>query len=395
MKTNNKSVLFITHDASATGAPIILLSFLCWLKKNSDISFQILICKRGKLDQEFESVAPVWYLDDRSGLKARLRSLFRMLPFNKSRFVSYRDVATRIRAKMNIDLIYSNTVANGKILEALSLIDCPVITHIHELEFAIRIYAGEDFKYIKQHTDYFIVVANELQKNLTQKHNISHKKIECIYGFIPNIIQKKIDRSTSKKALTQEIGLPNEARIIGGCGTVDWRKGCDLFIQLALAIKLCKPSFAVHFVWIGSKPSGAALLQLQYDIEHAELTDCVHFIGTRTNPLDYLAAFDVFALTSREDPFPLVMMEAASLEVPIVCFDRSGGGREFVQEDAGFVVPYLNILAMADRIMNLLHDEQKRKKLGAQAKEKVRKQHDINIVAPHILIRIEQMLKNA
>jgi glycosyltransferase involved in cell wall biosynthesis len=62
--------------------------------------------------------------------------------------------------------------------------------------------------------------------------------------------------------------------------------------------------------------------------------------------LKYFAAFDVFALVSREDPFPVVCLEAASLGKPIVCFNSSDGEKEFVENDCGFVVPDLDIEIM-------------------------------------------------
>jgi glycosyltransferase involved in cell wall biosynthesis len=85
-------------------------------------------------------------------------------------------------------------------------------------------------------------------------------------------------------------------------------------------------------------------------------------------PADYMAAADVFVLTSREDPYPLVCLEAAALEKPIVCFEGGGGTPEFVEADCGFVVPYLDIIGMADRVISLLDSPDCRDNLGASWK---------------------------
>ena len=42
-------------------------------------------------------------------------------------------------------------------------------------------------------------------------------------------------------------------------------------------------------------------------------------------PFDHYGAFDILAMVSREDPFPLVNLECAALGVPVVCFDAAGG----------------------------------------------------------------------
>jgi len=85
-------------------------------------------------------------------------------------------------------------------------------------------------------------------------------------------------------------------------------------------------------------------------------------------------------------------MEAAALGVPTVCFDGAGGGREFVEDDAGCVVPYLDVGAMAECVLDLLRNNELRTKLGRRARDKVRERHDIDVSAPKLLRIIERML---
>ena len=389
-----KAILFVSHDAYRAGATIILLNFLRWFKEKTDIPFIVLVCKRGEMEGEFEKLSPVWYLDRQVGRKAVMRAAIRTLTggmLNK-KVLGYADLAARIGSGRKVGLIYSNTVANGRVLESLSSLGCPILTHVHELEFSIRTYAGEDIEYVKRHSDHFVVVSDVVRENLVTRYGIPEDKIERIYGFVPTMARPRADASSLKQAIATEIGIPENARIVGGCGTVDWRKGCDLFLQLALAIRARTPTFPVHLLWLGEKPPGEGFYALQHDLDHAGLTNCVHFIGSRSNALDYIAAFDVFALVSREDPFPLVIMEAAALGVPTVCFDDAGGGSEFVENDAGFVVPYLDIGAMAERVLELLGSNALRVRLGQRAQEKVRERHDIAVVAPKLLRVIERLL---
>ena len=88
-------------------------------------------------------------------------------------------------------------------------------------------------------------------------------------------------------------------------------------------------------------------------IERAGIADSFCWTGEVANPLDYFACFDAFALVSREDPFPLVCLEAALLEKPILCFAGAGGTSELIEEDSGFTVPYLDLNAMADKLLFL------------------------------------------
>jgi glycosyltransferase involved in cell wall biosynthesis len=188
------------------------------------------------------------------------------------------------------------------------------------------------------------------------------------------------------------LGIPKNAFVVGGSGAETWRKGKDLFIQLALAVSRKYDEFPVHFVWIGGRNHGKASYELQHDIEHAGLSNRIHFVAEVPNPTEYFRTFDVFAMVSREDPYPLVNLEVAAMGKPVVCFDNAGGTPEFVENDAGFVVPYLNVDTMAEKVVALLTNKDLREKLGRKAAKKVRERHDISIAAPKILKIINRFL---
>jgi len=96
------------------------------------------------------------------------------------------------------------------------------------------------------------------------------------------------------------------------------------------------------------------------------------------------AAMDIFALTSREDPFPLVMLEAAAMEVPMICFGKSGGGPEFAAGGAGIVVPYLDVRAFASEVARLADDAERRRAIGKLASKRVADCFTIDRQAPKL-----------
>ena len=99
---------------------------------------------------------------------------------------------------------------------------------------------------------------------------------------------------------------------------------------------------------------------------------------------DFLAAMDVFALSSREDPFPLVMLEAASMSLPLVCFGSSGGGPEFAGQDAGLIAPYLDVGAFAAHILALADDADARARLGNNGRRKVLEHYTLDHQIPKL-----------
>jgi len=122
-----------------------------------------------------------------------------------------------------------------------------------------------------------------------------------------------------------------------------------------------------------------------HDIARCDLKSTVTLISSHPDPYRYFGGSDIFVLPSREDPYPLVCLEAAVCGMPIICFDRGGGMPEFVEHDCGAVVPYLDIPAMAEQVILFATDEQKRVAAGEAAQAKVAARHDITIAAPQIL----------
>jgi glycosyltransferase involved in cell wall biosynthesis len=388
-----QKILFISHEASRTGAPIALLHFLKWFKANTATSFRVLLKRDGILRSQFESVASVsvFQLNNSAPKNLINRILLRLKLKRKDIDIHLMKLKTTLMREQ-FDLIYTNTVTNGELLEFLDEIKCPVICHIHELEHVIRYQTGlENFEKVKRYTHHYIAASKAVRDNLIENHNILESKISVVHEFIPHLSDNIDCSQSNREKLLRELGIPNEAKIICASGTTDWRKGPDLFIQLARLINK-QSSKPVYFIWVGGENQGIRYGELWHDVKNAGLEKYVYFLGEQTNPHEYFAICDLFTLVSREDPYPLVCLEAASLGKPIVCFDNAGGEKEFVEDDCGFVIPYLDIQMMADKVMLLLNSPDLHHKFSERAKEKVLERHDVQIASAQIAQIIEQVL---
>jgi glycosyltransferase involved in cell wall biosynthesis len=359
-------VLFISHDAQPHGAQILLLHLVRWIAANTQITPHVLLKQDGPLRKDFDAVARtmVWRQEDAAAFLQKCR-------------------------REKYDVIYSNTITNGALLEALSTLDCPVISHVHELGYWITYRSGAlNNAQVVQHTDCYIAASQAVADCLHETLGLPSQKIFPVHEFAATRLEG-FDAASARRRVREELKIPADAPVIGGSGTTDWRKSPDLFVQLARALQKRMAPKEVHFVWVGGDASGPEFGMLWHDVRRIGLEPFVHFVGHRENPRDYFAAFDVFALTSREDPYPLVVLEAAALGLPILGFEKSGGIGEFVENDAGFMVPFLDVEAMSARAAELLGDENLRRKLGARAREKAAQRHDVSVAAPRIVNIIE------
>ena len=366
-----KKVLFISHNAGRTGAPLMLLNVLKWWEQNTDIPFEILLRETGPLKEEFCKLAPT-NLYQGPGTIPHVPSFFP----KASKFIQYltrqhhKNLLKHLQSS-EIGLIYSNTITNGDILETLSPLKCPTITHVHELDYWIDMSGEKNLEQVKKHSRHYIAASEAVKKNLVEEYSLPGENIDVVHSFIPT------DGIMANPAgIRQQLGIPEEAFVILGSGYETWRKGKDLFVQLAARVNEKSPEINVHFLWVGGRIEGEEHRNILHDIQRLELTGRVHFIGEVNNPLDYFAAGDVFAMVSREDPFPLVSLEAALLEKPVLCFDKAGGMPEFVEDDAGFITPYLDLAKMAEKIVDLSSNSAVKNRLGKTAAKKVREFYD-------------------
>jgi len=369
-------ILFISHESSRTGAPIFLLRFLRWLNEQGDLSFHVLVGSKGSLYPEFAALGPA---DSFEPEPTFLYRLLRKLGLNRAARKNHQARLRQLLAARQIDLIYSNTIVNGEILEFLSFLDCPVITHVHELENVIRFFGERNTALVKARTDRFIAVSGAVARGLTAAAGIPAEKIETIYGFIPIPVRPANFVQTSRREVREELQVSGATHLVCGCGSIEPRKGINEFLKVAHKVVAQNPAGSVLFLWVGG---GAAQIEAALATARSlGVEGHVRFLGVKQDVARYFAASDVFFLSSLEDPFPLVMMEAALQGLPIVCFQEAGGAPEFVADDAGFAIPGFDLDLAAARITELLRSPVLRRDMGAVGAERVLTQHRLELGA--------------
>ncbi len=390
-----RRVLFVSHDATLTGAPVLLLHLLRWLRTNTSIDFEVVLRRGGELSAEFAALAPVWQAEATPGRLARTTMrVARRLGLRTSPDDAHIGRMVRQMSQRRFGAVYSNTFTNGAFVSRLGPLSCPVVTHVHELESNILRPGEENIRLVKAQTSHYIAGAEAVKSNLVVRHGIERDRIDVIHDFVATRALTAAQRAQARARTRLELGIPEGAWVVGAAGTANWAKSPDLFVQLAYAVHRRRPVRPVHFVWVGGgNPEGQRLTELRLDAQTAGIGDIVHFPGTVPDATEYFCAFDVFALVSREDSYPLVCLENASLGTPILCFDRAGGAGEFVEDDCGFVVPYLEVEVMAERTLELLASDELRHSMGERAKAKVRERHEVSVAAPRVLEVIRRLLR--
>jgi glycosyltransferase involved in cell wall biosynthesis len=388
LKTN---VLFLGHDASRTGAPLLLLKLLEWFETNSSIKPSVLLKRGGELESEYRDIAPKRFLIEDSGkINGRLhRRVLRKLRLLAIR----RGYLTRLYPAEEFPVVYANTIDSTDLILRLAGPGRRIIHHIHELSYTTEYFDAVDaLKKAVPHTFAYIVVSHSVREYLEKTIGVPAGKIRVIHGF-PLVSVRDNSKVESRQTIRRRLGIGEAEFVVGMCGLPQWRKGSDLFVQLAMHMQGRVAPAKCHLVWLGGNINSHR--EALYDVAKAGLQDVCHFIPAVPNPEAYFGAFDLFALSSREDPFSVAMLEAAASGLPIVCFAGAGGAPELVENDAGLIVPYLDVPAMASACAELLLDESRRKQMGETACAKVRECYTLAIQGPKILAVIEAAMDAA
>ena len=294
------------------------------------------------------------------------------------------------------NLIYANTGATWQQVDLLSKFTPTLLWHIHELEYGLRVSIGqENIEQAFEEISRFIAVSISVQDTLTREFNVPHEKIDLIHGFVPVPNLTLEEHQARCQRVKNGLGWAQDVFVVGGCGSLGWRKGTDLFLQIACLVSRKKGYEKVRFLWVGGGKQDNASLEFDHDVRALGLQEVCSRIITTEEVSDYYCAMDVFALTSREDPFPLVMLEAGTYNAPTICFEGSGGGAEFVGDNAGLTAPYLDIVTFAAHIMTLHDQSDLCAQFGNAASEKVRTYFTIDCQGPKLRQSIEFCLAEA
>ena len=382
-------ILFISHDANRAGAQLFLLNIMRYFQKK--IEMHLLLLDGGVLESDFKEVCnvlkyPQTSISNEDTISDKiLRKLKLKNP--KNQFDIVKETLKNQLSSEGFDVIYVNTIASAWVLpEILAYLHVPVVTHIHELEFSLQLYSTPTLrKFLFNHTTQLIACSEAVAKNIIDKHDFPSSKIEIIHSFVNNEEVIKRSQNTDKQAIRKKYHIPEKAFLVGGCGNAEWRKGVDIFASLAKSIRdMSSNNF--YFAWVGVKKEGEYYEQVMYDIEKMGIKKDIVFIESTPEAIELINCFDIFTVVSREDPFPLVMLEAALSQRTILGFEGTGGCSEFIETDAGILFPYLNTHLMAQKIITISQNPVN--EFGENAKEKVLQKYSFD----HSIVKIEKLL---
>ena len=377
-----KRVLFVGHEASRTGAPLILLQILKHFSSMTNVECFVILDRGGPLVGEFAKFAHLYMVQNHE------RAFLDGMPYSDDLTREMHRVLALLEDNPPVAVV-ANSAEVTHLANRVAERFRPLIFLVHE---SGQFYGPAQIELMLRCCDKVVFPARAmLESYVARNPGVKQKAIVLPQGLLKSRFGDwRFKRK--KEHLCKDHGIPREAFVVLGCGTVDLRKGTDLFVSVATAVLRKVPSsMPVVFVWVGggSDRFGSLQYYLKLQLRNGGLDHRILFVGEQDDPEPFFLAADVFLLTSRVDPFPCVVHEAMACGLPTIAFTEGGGAPEAIA-DSGFVVDGFDVAAAADRVMDLLHSRELREACSARAKHRVTSLYNFNDYVKAIRSMIEE-----
>ena len=176
--------------------------------------------------------------------------------------------------------------------------------------------------------------------------------------------------------LREEINPQNRFMVLMVARAI-WHKGIAEFYAAAEQLK----EEAILFVLVGGTDEGNPSCADEGFLKKGN----VHWLGQRPDIKEMLCLCDLFVLPSYREGVPRTLLEAASMQKPIITTDTVGC-REVVEDGInGYLIPVRNSEALAEKILELKSEPSLCEKMGIAGREKMIKEFDTKIVVKQYL----------
>ncbi len=165
---------------------------------------------------------------------------------------------------------------------------------------------------VRHYPTQLIALNSHMQKQLNQLFGVSNTVV-----LNNGINVSRFQHAKSKTQIRQELGISQDAFVLGHVGRFHPVKNHSFLIDLVAKIRMYNPR--TWLLLVGDGPNRA---ELEQKINACGLKEQVLMVSNRTDVPDLLAAMDRFVFPSLSEGVPLALIEAQVAGLPCVVSDR-------------------------------------------------------------------------
>jgi glycosyltransferase involved in cell wall biosynthesis len=221
-------------------------------------------------------------------------------------------------------------------------------------------------------TDLALCTGAGVAAEAVRRELVAPDRVQAIGVCVDGPERARASRAAGSQAARRRaralLGLPADGLVVGAVGRLTYQKAPgDLVTALSL---LGRPD--VTGVWVGSGELAGKVGQAA----RARLPGRFVLAGERADILDILPAFDVFALPSRYEGLPTVIVEAMICGVPVVATAVNAVPDLVIPGETGLLVPPGRPARLAAAVGRLLDAPAAASAMAATARDRVAGRYD-------------------
>ena len=346
-------VLLVGHDASATGAPLALLALVSWAHASGAAQIEVRLDRGGPLESALVELAPT------TVTSARTRSVATVLDVVAGRMWGQglrRALARRDHAVPDDGTVVVAASAASWPTAAVLAPPGRLVLWLHELDGVVdRLLRPAERRALLSKTSHIVAVGERVAAMVTERWGVDHDQVTVVDSFVD---------APRTEATAPAEGAGRQRCDVLAIGSLVPRKGAEHVVAVAALLARDRPS--LRSAWVGGDLATPYADLIRADLAAAELGGSFVLAGAVDELEPWWPRSGVVVHLPREDPAPLVVVEAALRSVPVVTWD-TGGAADLVR-GAGLdelVVAPGDVAAAAAQVARLLDDPTARRAAGS------------------------------
>ena len=234
-------------------------------------------------------------------------------------------------------------------------------------------------------TDALVTTGEALRRRLIEENGLDPERIFSI----PTAVDLRcFDPATHPGAgLRRELGIPDQAPLIGIIAMLRRMKGHEVFLEAAAIVRAHIPE--ARFLIVGDIPSASPVkAELLARADHLGIQKNVIFAGYRDDIPEVLADLDCVVLAStRSEGLPQVIVQALAMARPVVATDVGAISELIHNRVTGILVAPNDPSALAEGIVVVVREPQRAARWAQAGQECVREGYSL----PHMADQVERV----
>jgi sugar transferase (PEP-CTERM/EpsH1 system associated) len=215
-------------------------------------------------------------------------------------------------------------------------------------------------------------VSEVLRKNLHKKFGFPQERIRVVANGVD---LARFDFSRNGADYKARLGLPANALAFGAIGRVVPVKAYPIFLRAGKLVLEEIPN--AHLVLVGDGPLLDELVQWARD---NNMMDRAHFLGGRKDVPEILRGLDVYVLSSESEGMSNTILEAMASGRPVIATAVGGNPELVIDGETGLLVPPNDPNTMANAIMKLLREPERRLQMGRLGRQRVEEKFSLEVM---------------